>query len=72
MSCDIPVKLPPEKTFDQVPNPYLVLVPGDGLGTIRAMGNQAIRRGADWNCQLVLFEQHRVAPRAFGGSAPPC
>jgi hypothetical protein len=45
MSCDIPVKPLPEKTFDQVPNPYLVLVPGDGLGTIRAMGNQAIRRG---------------------------
>jgi transcriptional regulator GlxA family with amidase domain len=43
MSSDVPVKLLPEKTFDQVPNPYVVLVPGGGLGTIRAMGNQAIR-----------------------------
>ena len=43
MSSDIPVKLLPEKTFDQVPNPYIVLVPGGGLGTIRAMGNQALR-----------------------------
>ena len=43
MSCDVPVKLLPEKTFDQVPDPYVVLVPGGGLGTIRAMGNQAIR-----------------------------
>jgi transcriptional regulator GlxA family with amidase domain len=43
MSSDVPVKLLPEKTFDQVCNPYLVLVPGGGLGTIRAMGNQALR-----------------------------
>ena len=43
MSSDVPVKLLPEKTFDQVPEPYVVLVPGGGLGTIRAMGNQAIR-----------------------------
>jgi transcriptional regulator GlxA family with amidase domain len=43
MSSDVPVKLLPEKTFDQVPNPYVVLVPGGGLGTIRALGNQPIR-----------------------------
>ena len=43
MNSDVPVKLLPEKTFDQIPNPYLVLVPDGGLGTIRAMGNQALR-----------------------------
>jgi transcriptional regulator GlxA family with amidase domain len=43
MSSDVPVKLIPEKTFDQVPNPDVVLVPGGGGGTIRAMGNRAIR-----------------------------
>jgi transcriptional regulator GlxA family with amidase domain len=42
MDADVPVKLIPEKTFDQVPNPYLLVVPGGGVGTLRAMGNQAI------------------------------
>jgi transcriptional regulator GlxA family with amidase domain len=43
MDTDIPVKLIPEQTFDQVPNPYILIVPGGGMGTLKAMGNQAIR-----------------------------
>lgn len=43
MDADVPVKLIPEKTFDQVPDPYLLIVPGGGTGTLKAMGNQAIR-----------------------------
>jgi transcriptional regulator GlxA family with amidase domain len=43
MDTDVPVKLLPEKTFDQVPDPYLLVVPGGGIGTLKAMGNQAIR-----------------------------
>jgi hypothetical protein len=69
MSCDIPVKLLPEKTFDQVPNPYLVLVPGDGLARSEPWATRP-SAGADWNRQLVLLEQYRVAPSAFADSAP--
>ena len=43
MDTDVPVKLIPEKTFDQVPDPYLLVVPGGGMGTLKAMSNQAIR-----------------------------
>jgi transcriptional regulator GlxA family with amidase domain len=43
MESDVPVKLVPEKTFDEVPHPYVVVVPGGGGGAIRAMGNQALR-----------------------------
>ena len=42
MDADVPVKLVPQRTFDQVPNPYLLVVPGGGMGTLKAMGNQAI------------------------------
>jgi transcriptional regulator GlxA family with amidase domain len=43
MASDVPIKLTPEKTFDEVPNPYIVIVPGGGLGTLRAMVNPALR-----------------------------
>ena len=43
MISDLPVQLTPEKTFDQVPNPYIVVVPGGTLGTLQAMLNPALR-----------------------------
>jgi putative intracellular protease/amidase len=43
MDADVPVKLIPEQTFDQVPDPYVLVVPGGGMGTLKAIGNQAIR-----------------------------
>jgi transcriptional regulator GlxA family with amidase domain len=43
MVSDLPVKLTPEKTFDQAPNPYIVVVPGGTLGTLKAMVNPALR-----------------------------
>jgi transcriptional regulator GlxA family with amidase domain len=43
MDSDVPVKLVPEQTFDQVPDPYVLVVPGGGMGTLKALGNQAIR-----------------------------
>jgi putative intracellular protease/amidase len=42
LDSDTPVKLTPSATFDDVPNPSIVIVPGGGMPTIRAMGNDAI------------------------------
>jgi transcriptional regulator GlxA family with amidase domain len=43
MPSDLPVKLTPERTFDETPNPHIVMVPGGGLGTLQAMVNPALR-----------------------------
>jgi transcriptional regulator GlxA family with amidase domain len=40
---DLRVKMIPTHTFDEVPNPYVLLVPGGGVPTLRAMSNEAIR-----------------------------
>ncbi len=40
---DIRVKMIPTHTFEEVPNPSIVLVPGGGVPTLRAMRNEAIR-----------------------------
>ncbi len=40
---DIRVKMIPTHTFEEVPNPSIVLVPGGGVPTLRAMSNEAIR-----------------------------
>jgi len=40
---DLPVRLTPEKAFDQVPDPYIVVVPGGTLGTVRAMVDPVLR-----------------------------
>src|SRR5918995_2388948 len=42
MDSDTPVKLTPSATFDQVPDPSIVIVPGGGMPTVRAAGNAAI------------------------------
>ena len=43
MATDGPLKVIADQTFDQVPDPTVVLVPGGGAPTIKAMGNQVIR-----------------------------
>jgi transcriptional regulator GlxA family with amidase domain len=40
---DIRVKMIPTHTFEGVPHPSIVLVPGGGVPTLRAMSNEAIR-----------------------------
>ena len=40
---DIGVPMIPDSTFDEVPNPAIVLVPGGALPTIRAMSDPVIR-----------------------------
>jgi transcriptional regulator GlxA family with amidase domain len=42
MDSDTPVKLTPSASFDQLPNPDIVIVPGGGMPTIRAAGTPAI------------------------------
>jgi transcriptional regulator GlxA family with amidase domain len=42
IDSDTPVKLTPSATFDQVPHPDIVIVPGGGMPTVRAAGNEAI------------------------------
>jgi transcriptional regulator GlxA family with amidase domain len=44
MESDIPaLRMIPNKTFEEVPQPFAFIVPGGVIPTIRAMGNAAIR-----------------------------
>jgi len=43
MDTDIRVKMIPTHSFEEVPHPSIVLVPGGGVPTLRAMSNEAIR-----------------------------
>jgi len=43
MLADNGLKLLPNKTFDEVPHPYAVIVPGGSAPTLRAMSNETIR-----------------------------
>lgn len=42
VETDGPIKLVPNKTFAEVPNPSVLIVPGGGAPTMRAMGNDAL------------------------------
>ncbi|HMC08836.1 MAG TPA: DJ-1/PfpI family protein [Actinomycetota bacterium] len=56
MSTDCPVEVIPEHTFDEVPDPYAVVVPGGQAPCIRAMANDAIREyltSADEHAEMV-------------------
>ena len=43
VDVDAPLKLVPAKTFDEVPQPFAVIVPGGGVSTLAAMANDAVR-----------------------------
>jgi transcriptional regulator GlxA family with amidase domain len=43
MNTDIRVNMIPTHTFEEVPNPSVLLVPGGDVPTLRAMGNEPIR-----------------------------
>jgi hypothetical protein len=43
MVTDTPLTVTADKTFAEVPHPTVVIVPGGGPPTIRAMGDEAIR-----------------------------
>jgi transcriptional regulator GlxA family with amidase domain len=43
MDTETRVRMIPTHTFREVPDPYVLLVPGGGLPTLRAMGSEPIR-----------------------------
>jgi putative intracellular protease/amidase len=43
MPTDTPLTVTADKTFAEVPDPTVVIVPGGGPPTIKAMGDQALR-----------------------------
>jgi transcriptional regulator GlxA family with amidase domain len=45
---DTPLTVTADKTFDEVPDPTVVLVPGGGAPTIKAMGDPAIAEYLRW------------------------
>jgi transcriptional regulator GlxA family with amidase domain len=42
MDTDTSIKLLPESTFEEVPQPFGIVVPGGGLNTIQAMGDETL------------------------------
>jgi transcriptional regulator GlxA family with amidase domain len=42
IDTDTPMRLIPEKTFDDVPHPFGIIVPGGGVAALEAMANDAI------------------------------
>ena len=43
MDTEARVRMVPTHTFEEAPDPYVLLVPGGGLPTLRAMGSEPIR-----------------------------
>jgi transcriptional regulator GlxA family with amidase domain len=43
MNTETRVRMVPTHTFEEAPDPYVLLVPGGGLLTLRAMGSEPIR-----------------------------
>jgi transcriptional regulator GlxA family with amidase domain len=43
VGTSLPLQVIPDRTFEEVPEPFAVLVPGGSMGAIRAMGDDMIR-----------------------------
>jgi transcriptional regulator GlxA family with amidase domain len=56
MGSDTPMTLIPEKRFEEVPDPFAIIVPGGGMASLEAMGNERLinyLRFAEHGAELV-------------------
>jgi transcriptional regulator GlxA family with amidase domain len=56
MGSDTPMSLIPEKRFEEVPDPFAIIVPGGGIASLEAMGNDRLisyLRFASFGAELV-------------------
>src|SRR5918997_1362323 len=56
MHSDTPMALIPEKRFEEVPDPFAIIVPGGGMASLKAMGNERLLnylRFAEYGAELV-------------------
>ncbi|MDQ3862006.1 MAG: DJ-1/PfpI family protein [Actinomycetota bacterium] len=56
MDSDTPMRIIPEKRFEEVPNPLAIIVPGGGIASLAAMGNERLLnylRFAEHGAELV-------------------
>ena len=42
LDSDTPVRIVPEKRFEEVPAPFALVVPGGGMASLKAMGNERL------------------------------
>jgi len=42
MDSNTPMRIIPEKRFEEVPDPFAIIVPGGGVNALKAMGNERI------------------------------
>jgi transcriptional regulator GlxA family with amidase domain len=56
MDCNTPMRIIPEKRFEEVPDPFAIIVPGGGIASLEAMGNERLLnylRFAEHGAELV-------------------
>jgi transcriptional regulator GlxA family with amidase domain len=56
VDSDTPMALVPDKAFEEVPDPFAIIVPGGGLASLEAMGNERLLdylRFASYGAELV-------------------
>jgi transcriptional regulator GlxA family with amidase domain len=56
MGSDTPMRIIPEKRFEEVPDPLAIIVPGGGIASLEAMGNERLinyLRFAEHGAELV-------------------
>ncbi len=56
MDSNTPMRIIPEKRFEEVPDPFVIIVPGGGIASLKAMGNERLinyLRFAEHTAELV-------------------
>ncbi|HEX5849090.1 MAG TPA: DJ-1/PfpI family protein [Rubrobacter sp.] len=57
LGSDTPLAIVPEKGFEEVPAPYAIVVPGGGMASLEAMGNERLLnylRFAEHSAELIV------------------
>jgi transcriptional regulator GlxA family with amidase domain len=70
VDSDTPMALVPDKAFEEVPDPFALVVPGGGLASLEAMGNERLLdylRFASYGAELVGSVSTGAFPLAAAG-----
>src|SRR5215207_10342284 len=57
IASNTPMRIIPEKRFEEVPDPFALVVPGGGMASLKAMGNERLinyLRFASYGAELVV------------------
>src|SRR3954451_4224984 len=65
IASDTPLRIVPEKAFEEVPDPFALVVPGGGMDALKAMGNERLLDSLRFASHGVIWSSRSRPGRSY-------